>query len=155
MDYETKTLKPITAPQIKKIWALARELQISEDNLHIRIFALTKKEHIGWKKGTGLSFDEAGTVIRDLSKMKPKKRKQKTIRSESGVIALATPDQKSFLEDLILKINSTGKYKLSLDGMSQRQLKKSAHLLTRNDARILTESLKSILARVKNSSPSL
>lgn len=44
----------VSTAQIRKIWALARELQISKENLHIRIFALTKKEHIGWSDGIGL-----------------------------------------------------------------------------------------------------
>lgn len=131
--------------KLRTIFALKKELQLTEDELYLHLQLICKTDSI-----KSLSDFEADKFIRSLRAKIPRKpRKTKTIRSKSNpnVITLATPEQRELLTDLIGKINASTKYKMSLEGMAQRQFKKSEKLLTRNDARILTEAAKSILTR--------
>ncbi len=134
--------------EISKIFVLKKLYQLTEEELYLHVKNETNSDSI-----SKLTKPQAWKVINSLEKkynpQKPKPRRYTTIRSNSNVIALMTPDQREYLEDLIGKINASTKYKLSLEGMAQRQFKKSEKLLTRNDARILTEAAKSILDRSK------
>lgn len=133
--------------KLRTIFALKKELQLTEDELYLHLQLICKTDSI-----KSLSDFEADKFIRSLrSKLPRKPRKYKTIRTNTNpnVITLATPEQRELLTDLIGKINASTKYKLSLEGMAQRQFKKSEKLLTRNEARILTEAAKSILDRSK------
>ncbi len=131
--------------KLRTIFALKKELQLTEDELYLHLQLICKTDSI-----KSLSDFEADKFIRSLRAKIPRKpRKYKTIRTNTNpnVITLATPEQRELLTDLIGKINASTKYKLSLEGMAQRQFKKSEKLLTRNEARILTEAAKSILTR--------
>lgn len=134
--------------KLRTIFALKKELQLTEDELYLHLQLICKTDSI-----KSLSEFEADKFIRSLRAKIPRKpRKYKTIRTSANpnVITLATPEQRELLTDLIGKINASTKYKMSLEGMAQRQFKKSEKLLTRNEARILTEAAKSILDRSKN-----
>ncbi len=133
--------------KLRTIFALKKELQITEDELYLHLQLICKTDSI-----KSLSDFEADKFIRSLRSKLPRTRKYKTIRTSANpnVITLATPEQRELLTDLIGKINASTKYKMSLESMAQRQFKKSEKLLTRNDARILTEAAKSILDRSKN-----
>lgn len=141
----------LPALKLKTIFALKKELKFTEEELYLYLGAICKTDSI-----SGLSELQADLFIKALRKTlyktKPR-RKQKTIRSGSNVIAIMTPDQKAYIEDLILKVNSLGTYRLSLEGMSQRQFKKTANRLTRANAKALTEALKSMLERGKKCHP--
>ena len=141
--------------KLRNIFALKKELQLTEDELYLHLQLICKTDSI-----KSLSDFETDKFIRSLRSKLPKKppfakgdkgglRKYKTIRTSANpnVITLATPEQRELLTDLIGKINASTKYKMSLEGMAQRQFKKSEKLLTRNEARILTEAAKSILTR--------
>lgn len=133
--------------KLRTIFALKKELQLSEDELYLHLQLICKTDSI-----SGLSDLEADKFIRSLrSKLprKPKPRKYKTIRSSANpnVITLATQDQREYLSNLISQANAATGYKMTIESMSQRQFKKSERLLTRNEARILTEAAKSILQR--------
>ena len=134
--------------EIAKIHVLKKLYQLTEEELYLHVKNETNSDSI-----SGLTKQQAWKVISSLEKkynpQKPKRR-HTTIRSNSNVIALMTPDQREYLEDLISKINRSTVYVLTIEGMAQRQFKKSEKLLTRNDARILTEAAKSILDRSKN-----
>jgi|JI8StandDraft_1071087.scaffolds.fasta_scaffold120416_2 hypothetical protein len=132
--------------EIAKIHVLKKLYQLTEEELYLHVKNETNSDSI-----SKLTKPQAWKVIKTLeakyNPQKPKPRRYTTIRSNSNVIALMTPDQREYLEDLIGKINASTKYKMSLEGMAQRQFKKSEKLLTRNEARILTEAAKSILTR--------
>ncbi len=134
--------------EIAKIHVLKKLYQLTEEELYLHVKNETNSDSI-----SKLTKPQAWKVIKSLetkyNPQKPKPRRYTTIRSNSNVIALMTPDQREYLEDLIGKINASTNYKMSLEGMAQRQFKKSEKLLTRNDARILTEAAKSILDRSK------
>lgn len=136
--------------EIAKIHVLKKLYQLTEEELYLHVKNETNSDSI-----SKLTKPQAWKVIKSLeakyNPQKPKPRRYTTIRSNSNpnVITLATPEQRELLTDLIDKINASTKYKMSLEGMAQRQFKKSEKLLTRNDARILTEAAKSILDRSK------
>lgn len=138
--------------EIAKIHVLKKLYQLTEEELYLHVQVWTGSDSI-----SKLTKVQAWTVIKTLeakyNPQKPKPRRHTTIRSNSNVIALMTPDQREYLEDLIGKINRSTVYVLTIEGMAQRQFKKSEKLLTRNDARILTEAAKSILDRVSNPKP--
>lgn len=137
----------ILRKEIAKIFVLKKLYKLSEDELYLTVKSVTNSSSI-----SALTQSQAWAVIKNLeNKFESKKRKYPTIRSKENpnIIALATPEQREYLADLILKINSSTKYKMSLEGMSQRQFHKSEKLLSRNEARILTEAAKSILNRNK------
>lgn len=131
--------------KIRTIFALKKELKLSDEELYLHLNSVCKTDSI-----SKLSEFQADQFIKSLRvtlyKTKPR-RKQKTIRSGSNVIAIMTPDQRTYIEDLIQKVNSLGTYKLTLEGMSQRQFKKPANRLTRANAKALTEALKSMYER--------
>ncbi|MBK8397480.1 MAG: DUF1018 domain-containing protein [Leptospiraceae bacterium] len=133
--------------KLRTIFAFKKELQLTEDELYLHLQLICKTDSI-----SGLSDSEADKFIRSLrSKLprKPRKRNYPTIRTAQNpnVITLATPDQREYLQNLINQANAAKGYKMTIETMSQRQFKKSERLLTRNEARILTEAAKSILTR--------
>lgn len=133
--------------KLRTIFALKKELQLTEDELYLHLQLICKTDSI-----KSLSDFEADKFIRSLRAKLPRKpRKYKTIRTSANpnVITLATPDQREYLQNLINQANAAKGYKMTIETMSQRQFKKSERLLTRNDARILTEAAKSILDRSK------
>ena len=131
--------------KLRTIFALKKELQLTEDELYLHLQLICKTDSI-----KSLSDFEADKFIRSLRAKLPRKtRKYKTIRTSANpnVITLATPDQREYLQKLINQANAAKGYKMTIETMSQRQFKKSERLLTRNEARILTEAAKSILNR--------
>lgn len=131
--------------KLRTIFALKKELQLTEDELYLHLQLICKTDSI-----SGLSDFEADKFIRSLrSKLPRKTRKYKTIRTSANpnVITLATPEQREYLQNLINQANATKGYKMTIETMSQRQFKKSGKFLSRNEARILTEAAKSILDR--------
>ncbi|HNI91319.1 MAG TPA: DUF1018 domain-containing protein, partial [Leptospiraceae bacterium] len=145
MRSQGDTMEP---KKLRTIFAYKKELQLTEEELYLHLNLICKKDSI-----SKLSDLEADKFIRSLRSKLPKKpaptRKYKTIRSKKNpnIVAIATREQREYLSNLLSQINSQGIYKLTLEGMSQRQFKKSEKLLTRNDARILTEAAKNILRR--------
>ena len=133
--------------KLKRIWGLKKQLQMSEEELYLSLNSVCKTDSI-----SGLTESQALTFIKTLEKNLPRsaktaKRNYPTVRTGSNVIALATPAQREYAERLIGHINALGKYKLTLEGMSQKQFKKPATKLTRANAKVLTEALKAIYTR--------
>lgn len=137
--------------EIAKIHVLKKLYQLTEEELYDHVKAWTESDSI-----SKLTRKQAWKVIATLeAKYNPNKpvkaRRYPTIRTSANpnVITLATPEQREYLQNLINQANAAKGYKMTIETMSQRQFKKSERLLTRNDARILTEAAKSILDRSK------
>lgn len=82
----------ITRPQIQKIYATARELNIDNELLHTYVFNKTGSEHI-----STLTVAEACKVIDGLEAHKIEK-------TGGHAPGRATPKQKKFIEDLEKKL---------------------------------------------------
>ncbi|HRG77841.1 MAG TPA: DUF1018 domain-containing protein [Leptospiraceae bacterium] len=135
--------------EIAKIHVLKKLYQLTEEELYDHVKAWTESDSI-----SKLTRKQAWKVIATLeAKYNPNKpvktRRYPTIRTSANpnVITLATPEQREYLQNLINQANAAKGYKMTIETMAQRQFKKSEKLLTRNDARILTEAAKSILDR--------
>lgn len=141
--------------EIAKIHVLQKNYRLTKEELYLHVQSVTGSDSI-----SKLSQKEAWKVIATLEAkynpnkpaFQPRKRNYPTIRTNKNpnVITLATPDQREYLDNLINQANAAKGYKMTIETMSQRQFKKSERLLTRNEARILTEAAKSILTRNTN-----
>lgn len=117
---------------IRTIWALAKELQINEEYLHVLVYALTEKESIA-----SLSIIELKKVVKHLLNEKEKRNREfKKAEKEKNVYRLPTPLQRYTLNKAmlevreILNLRDTEAY---LNSMTQRMYNKDLNKLDRGE----------------------
>lgn len=150
--YRSNTaLKEITKPQMRHIYAMAREVGFDNDTLHGIVYSLTRKEHIG-----ELTVDEANTIIDRLKgNMKGFDRfKSKKPESEAQRVGMASEPQIKKIYRLMYELKNydnpgeiTAPIKKRLRGILKKYQKiDDIKFLTAAEAWKVIEELKKIIA---------
>ncbi len=134
-------MKLISKAQKSKIWASAREVDISQEQLYQIIYSVSEKE-----KMSDLSLQEAHQVIEILVKQFGASKGQypktkKTSSSFDNVIGKMTPGQKRKILALMYSLKWT---ESQLDNFSKKICKRGWKILTKELANNLIEGLKGI-----------
>ncbi len=144
------TKEKLTKPQLRHIWALARDLKIADEYLYCIVFSVTGSESI-----SSLTKEQAKKVIFHLLSQKTKKDKarkgsQKTTAKNTNIIHLEkyrpTQKQKNYVSSLKRKINQS-RQKVRIEELSQRMFDKTYNQITKQEMIAIIEALKSILSR--------
>lgn len=143
--------KDITKPQMRHIYAMARELGLDDENLHGLVFSVTGKEHV-----SDLTVNEAISVIdrlkgnmRGTERLKPKKKELEAPR-----IGMASEAQIKKIYRLMYELKSydkPGEPTVSVNKRLRGVLKKynkidDIRFLTAADAWKVIEELKKMVA---------
>jgi hypothetical protein len=140
-----QTKKPSTYKmKIATIWAIARNLGIDSEYLHVLVFGITGSESI-----SALKTSELNAVIDQLKKMQAKQNNtDKRNEKSKNVYQLPTPAQRNFLNisllevARILNLKSPRNY---LESISERMFKKPTEKLTRAQFGNLIKQLREII----------
>jgi hypothetical protein len=166
-----KSLKKRFPPEAKidpgkrlRIFGLAAALGIaprnsSKEDSHLYDLI---EAHTGERSISGMTNAQADTVISDMER-RLGNRAQKLPRSRTpekysslarhdegqAFRSIVTPDQMEIIDDLISKINASGRYRFTRENRAQYQFKTEFRRLTRGQAQAMIEGLKAILGRVQ------
>ncbi|AXR68247.1 hypothetical protein [Leptospira mayottensis] len=135
----------INSDQMKKLWATAREADLSKSKVYEIVFDAT-----GSKSISALSPKQAYRIInlleterREIIKQKP----QDPLSAFKRKLQKSSYSQFETAKKLCNSINEKGIYKIDLNDFSMRQYKKPFNILTRKQASGLIQGLIAILGK--------
>lgn len=146
-----KAKKPPTHDKGKRnrtIWALAKDLGINSEYLHVLVFSITQSESVG-----KLNLKQQKEVIAHLKNEQAKRnRTQSRLEADGKVFRMPTPSQRYFLNRILSEISQKLNLKSSeayLNSVSERMFKKTPDRLDRREFGNLIRQLRRITESAK------
>lgn len=148
-----KSSRKIQPKQIRQIWAMSRNIGLTEEFIYELVAMETKSMTPSISKMTA---DQADRVIRSLYKLQSQdqkriSREKRLSRAEDHTVhRLPTKDQIELAEKIRDEINTTIARTIDLDALAQKTWKKDFKLLNYHEMQGFIEALKSMRNRYRS-----